>query len=84
MLKTEVRRGYIFYAGAGRREEVVLDDALRLNTEEVIRTVRRLLETGERPDVGYHNRCRGCSLEPICLPRERALLRVASLPLREV
>jgi len=75
MLGVEVRRGYIFYAGTGRREEVALDEALRRNTEDVVRAVRRLLETGERPDILYHNRCRGCSLEPICLPRERERLR---------
>jgi len=74
--------GYIFYFGSARREEVVFTEALRQHTEETIHLAFRLLERGELPPplVGkqtrraglpmLHNKCRDCSLEPLCLPRE--------------
>jgi CRISPR-associated exonuclease Cas4 len=74
--------GYIFYFGSARREEVVFDDVLRQHTEQVIQQAFTLLEHGILPPplVGkaskrmalltMHRKCRDCSLEPLCLPRE--------------
>lgn len=70
-----IPQGYIYYASTGRRQAVPLTDDLRTLTIETIAAVRTLVRTRQRPEVGYTPRCKGCSLQPICLPRETALLR---------
>jgi CRISPR-associated exonuclease Cas4 len=82
-----IARGYIFYFGSSRREEVVFSEALRKRTEETIRLAFTLLEQGELPPplIGkitrrsalpaLHPKCRDCSLEPLCLPREVFLMQ---------
>src|SRR2546427_11954906 len=64
-----------YYASTGRRKAVPLTPELRAQTLETIAAVRTLLSTGQRPEVGYSPRCKGCSVHNICLPRETALLR---------
>lgn len=82
MTAGNIPRGYIFYAGSARREEVVLTESLRQHTETAIETAFVLLRDGKLPPplVGrqagrtplpsLHPKCRDCSLEPLCLPRE--------------
>jgi CRISPR-associated exonuclease Cas4 len=82
MLHGHIPLGYIFYAKSGRREEVVFDEALRQHTEETIREAFALLERGILPPPlmgkhskravlpSLHKKCKDCSLEPLCLPRE--------------
>ncbi len=82
MLNCRIPHGYIFYFGSARREEVMFTEALRQHTEETIQLAFTLLEHGELPPplVGkqtdrtplppLHPKCRDCSLEPLCLPRE--------------
>jgi CRISPR-associated exonuclease Cas4 len=70
-----IPQGYIYYASTGRRKAVPLTPELRVQTLETIAAVRTLLSTGQRPEVGYSPRCKGCSVHNICLPRETALLR---------
>jgi CRISPR-associated exonuclease Cas4 len=82
MLSCQIPHGYIFYFGSARREEVVFSEDLRQHTEETVRLAFTLLERGELPQplVGkqtrkaglpaLHPKCRDCSLEPLCLPRE--------------
>ena len=82
MLKCSIPGGYIFYFGSARREEVAFTAALRQHTEESIQLAFTLLERGVLPPplVGkqtrrtalpvLHPKCRDCSLEPLCLPRE--------------
>ncbi len=41
-----IERGYIFYIGSARREEVVFTETLRHHTEEVIRLAFTLLDKG--------------------------------------
>ncbi|HEY4033676.1 MAG TPA: CRISPR-associated protein Cas4 [Ktedonobacteraceae bacterium] len=74
--------GYIFYFGSARREEVAFDEALRQHTEETIQQAFSLLERGVLPPPlagkankrtalpTMHRKCKDCSLEPLCLPRE--------------
>ncbi len=74
--------GYIFYFGSARREEVTFDEALRQQTEATIQQAFALLERGVLPPPltgkankrtalpTMHRKCRHCSLEPLCLPRE--------------
>lgn len=82
MLKSSIAHGYIFYFGSARREEVVFTETLRQHTEQTIATAFTLLERGVLPPplIGkqtrrsvlpaLHPKCRDCSLEPLCLPRE--------------
>ena len=82
MMHVTIPRGAIFYIGSARREEVEFSEALRTHTEETIRQAFVLIERGKLPPPlqgkrargsalpVLHPRCRDCSLEPLCLPRE--------------
>ncbi len=82
MLTCTVSRGYIFYFGSGHREEVIFSDTLRQHTEASIHQAQALFDQSEPPAplIGritkrnplpsLHPKCRDCSLEPLCLPRE--------------
>jgi len=82
MLHCEIRVGYIFYFGSAHREEVMFTEELRRHTEETIQFAFTLLERGILPPPlagkqtrrtilpALHPKCRDCSLEPLCLPRE--------------
>ena len=62
--------GYIFYFGSRRREEVLLTPELRGRTVAAVRRARAVAEAGAMPaPLENYNKCRDCSLEPICLPR---------------
>ena len=66
-----VRRGYIFYVGSRRRVEVALDAELRARTEASIARAFAMVAAGRIPPPEQPRaKCRDCSLEPICLPRE--------------
>ena len=90
MMRVAIPRGYIFYVGSARREEVMFSEALRRRTEETIRMAFTLLEQGKLPPPlqgkqtkrsplpALHAKCRDCSLEPLCLPREVLLLEKGS------
>lgn len=87
MRQTPIPRGYIFYFGSVRREEVLFSEELRRHTEETIHLAFSLQERGELPPplTGkqtkrtplpiLHLKCKDCSLEPLCLPREVAFLK---------
>ncbi len=87
MLNCEIPHGYIFYFGSARREEVPFSAMLRQHTEETIRQAFTLLAQGELPSplIGkitkrtplpaLHPKCKDCSLEPLCLPREVFLMK---------
>jgi CRISPR-associated exonuclease Cas4 len=82
MLGCHIPHGYIFYFGSAHREEVLFSRELRQHTEESIQLAFALLAKGELPAplVGkqkkqaqlpsLHPKCKDCSLEPLCLPRE--------------
>ncbi|HOU13202.1 MAG TPA: CRISPR-associated protein Cas4 [Anaerolineae bacterium] len=68
--------GQIFYWGSRRRVTVEFDTALRTATERAVADIQALLEAGVIPDPEQpYAKCRECSLEPICLPREVKQLR---------
>ena len=87
MLGCAIPQGYIFYFGSARREEVLFSKELRQHTEETIRLAFTLIEQDELPPPlsgkttrrsslpTLHPKCRDCSLEPLCLPREVLLMR---------
>jgi len=93
MLHCHIEQGYIFYFGSAHREKVVFSAELRRHTEETIQQAFALLEQGKLPPplVGkqtrrsslpaLHPKCKDCSLEPLCLPREvLALEKLEQVP----
>ena len=70
-----IERGYLFYFGDRRREEVIFDPALRATTLALISTMQAAVALGEiPPHTSQRARCRGCSLAEVCLPVETELL----------
>lgn len=66
-----LERGEIFYWKNRRRERVALDEPLRARTVEAINRAFELLRAGRfPPPLDHPGKCRDCSLEAICLPRE--------------
>src|SRR5712692_11531009 len=66
-----IRRGYVFYIGSARRDEVAIDETLRAATLKALAEARHVatLDTPPPPITNWR-KCRDCSLEPLCLPRE--------------
>lgn len=72
---TAVPYGEIFYWGNRRREEVVFDDNLRAKTIHTIEEIFDVINAGVMPvPIDNRAKCRDCSLESICLPRETLML----------
>lgn len=70
-----VPHGEIFYWANRRREEVIFTDDLRQLTISTIERAFSLLELGKMPlPIELEAKCRDCSLESICLPRETMIL----------
>jgi CRISPR-associated exonuclease Cas4 len=70
-----VQRGSIFYWRSRRRVTVDITPELRARTEAAVARAFALLEVGQMPlPLDHRAKCRDCSLEGICLPREVLLL----------
>jgi CRISPR-associated exonuclease Cas4 len=68
-------KGYIFYFGSRHREEVLFTPELRQQTVASIQRAHQIVEAHRLPQpLENYNKCRDCSLEPICLPREVKIL----------
>jgi CRISPR-associated exonuclease Cas4 len=66
-----IRRGYVFYIGSARRDEVAIDETLRAATLNALAEARRVAALDvPPPPITNWRKCRDCSLEPLCLPRE--------------
>lgn len=66
-----VRRGAIFYWGSRRRHWVDITPELQARTEAAVERAFALLAAGRiPPPLTRWTKCRDCSLESICLPRE--------------
>jgi CRISPR-associated exonuclease Cas4 len=74
--QAEVPKGYVFYFGSRRREEVIFTPELQARTLQAIQYARQLIAQGKPPPpLENYAKCRDCSLEPICLPREMRKLK---------
>ena len=69
MLNTVVTQGAFFYGKIRRREQVEIDEQLRLQTETIIGSVHELVTNRRVPAAKYSEKCRNCSLESICVPK---------------
>lgn len=68
MLDCEVPAGALFYGTNRRRQDVVFDTALRAETEQCVRDVHALFDSGTTPPPVADTRCTRCSLRDQCLP----------------
>jgi len=70
-----IMQGEIFYWRSRRRATVEFTPELRTRTEKAIARAFELLAAGQiPPPLDRRAKCRDCSLETICLPREVLLL----------
>ena len=70
-----VERGEIFYWRSRRRVAVAFTPELRARTEAAVARAFELVAAGQMPPpLDRRAKCRDCSLEGICLPREVLLL----------
>ncbi|MPZ22828.1 MAG: CRISPR-associated protein Cas4 [Dehalococcoidia bacterium] len=78
MLGVAVPSGALYFHGLRRRQEILLDERLRAETERAILAIRGILDRQELPDAPNDSRCPHCSLINSCLPNvvaESARLR---------
>ncbi len=70
MLGQPVPEGALFYGEPRRRTVVVLDEALRVETETAAARLHELMDAGQTPPAVYDKaKCERCSLLDICKPR---------------
>jgi CRISPR-associated exonuclease Cas4 len=71
-----IDRGEIFYWRSRRRVQVAFDQRLRQMTETAVAQARQLISQNHIPHpIQERQKCRHCSLQPICLPEEVEKLR---------
>ncbi|MHB8319075.1 MAG: CRISPR-associated protein Cas4 [Acidimicrobiales bacterium] len=61
--------GYVWYGRTRRKAEVAFDSELRDLTISIIDDVRSNIVNGLLPAPAADDRCKGCQLEPACLPK---------------
>lgn len=69
MLDVEILEGSLFYGQTRRREDVVFDRDLRMETEGIAENVHELIESGITPKPEYSKKCERCSLLELCMPK---------------
>ena len=69
MLSVGIPRGALFYGKTRRREEVPFTEELRGKTVALARETHTLLRRTDLPPPADDERCQGCSLLDLCLPR---------------
>jgi CRISPR-associated exonuclease Cas4 len=76
--------GALYYGKTRRRQTVLLDEALRALTLQVITETRTLIESGKTPSAKYDaKRCDACSLIDDCQPKLLAHGRDVNVWLQE-
>ncbi len=68
MFGRTVPEGALFYGRSRRRRRIVLDAALRSQTEATVEAVRALFRRTKLPPPAADARCRDCSLIEACMP----------------
>jgi CRISPR-associated exonuclease Cas4 len=69
MLNIEIPEGALFYGKTRRRQDVVFDKALRLETEKAAKRAHELIKAGKTPKPIYTKKCDSCSFVRLCLPK---------------
>ena len=75
MTGKRIDEGAIFYFGSRRRVTVAFDDALRQQTRQFVQQMQWTLAHDRiPPHTDQRQRCNGCSLYEVCLPKETAAI----------
>ncbi|PIU50279.1 MAG: CRISPR-associated protein Cas4 [Desulfobacterales bacterium CG07_land_8_20_14_0_80_52_14] len=69
MLACNISRGVLFYGKNRRREEILFDNRLRVETETASARLHDLMASGVTPPAKYDGRCESCSLIDMCMPK---------------
>lgn len=72
MTRVPITTASLFYHRIRRREDVLLDEALRRKTTAAAEGFRAMFESGATPPPVYGRQCRSCSLIDICMPKKMA------------
>jgi CRISPR-associated exonuclease Cas4 len=78
MMNVEIPEGALFYGQTRRREDVVFDERLRLETEDTAKKVHELIASGITPKPEFSNKCKKCSLYELCMPKVSGKARSVS------
>jgi CRISPR-associated exonuclease Cas4 len=79
MLHMPIGQGCLFYGKTHRRQDVLLNEALRRRTVEIARAFHDMLASGVTPAAQYSKeKCDRCSLVSICMPRMLRQRKTAS------
>lgn len=68
MHQIKIDRGYLFYGETRRREEVIVDERLRLFTQQCADEMHSVFKMRDVPHAIKSSKCSNCSLLDICLP----------------
>jgi CRISPR-associated exonuclease Cas4 len=69
MLGTVVPAGALYHIKSRRRQEIAFTAELRARTEDAARRLHELFAAGVTPPPVLKPRCRGCSLQDLCMPQ---------------
>jgi len=84
MLETDIPAGALFYGKTRRRQDVVFDHSLRLETENATKRLHTLFESGNTPCPVYSKKCDACSFVNLCLPKVLARKKTVKTYLTEI
>ena len=74
-----IAQGEIFYWRSRQRITIPFDDDLRQRTETTISHAHRLITTNHIPaPISQRQKCKQCSILPICLPDEVGQLQISN------
>lgn len=68
MLQFSVLKGFLFYGKDRKREEVLIDDKLRIQTAMLSTRLHELILSGLTPKARITSKCKSCSLGNLCRP----------------
>ena len=69
LLCEEIQIGYLYYGEPKRRQEVKLDETLRMQVCSMLEEMHSYYTRGYTPKSKPGKHCKACSLEDICMPR---------------
>lgn len=75
MFDTSIAEGALFFISSHRRMPVVMDAALRKQTEVLAETLHRIRSTLSIPKAEYSAKCKRCSLAEVCMPKVNSSAR---------
>lgn len=69
MLNITIKEAALFYHRIRKREQVVLDEKLRIQTILKASELHQLFNSGKTPLPIYSKKCKACSMIDICMPK---------------